>query len=88
MLAMLCRNRVQDFDTWKRVFDSHAASHRAAGLQLQDLWRDADDPQTAVFLFEVMDRARAEAFLASAESAAAGVEAGVLDGDCRFLESL
>ena len=38
MIVMLCRNRVSDFAKWKGVFDSHARSHRDAGLDLKSLW--------------------------------------------------
>lgn len=34
-MQMLCRNRVADFDTWWKVFESHAEDHRAAGLHLK-----------------------------------------------------
>jgi hypothetical protein len=87
MLAMLVRNRIQDFDTWKRAFDGDSQRARAAGLHLVHLWRDADDPSTVVFLMEVMDRERAEEFLVSPESAAVGERAGVIEGDHRYLEN-
>ena len=43
MTYMLCRNRLADFARWKRVFDSHAEAHRAAGLNLLHLWRSLDN---------------------------------------------
>jgi len=53
MTYMLCRNRLVDFARRKRVFDSHAETHRAAGLNLLHLWRSVDDPSNVFFLFEV-----------------------------------
>ena len=44
MNYMLCRNRVRNFDQWKRVFDGHADAHRGAGLKLVHLWQDEDNP--------------------------------------------
>ena len=52
MLFMLCRNRVRDFETWKKLFDSHAQAHREAGLHLTSLWRSTDEPNNVFFLFE------------------------------------
>ena len=52
-----------DYAAWKTDFDAHTEARAAAGLSLMQLWRDADDPARAVALFEVRDRARAEAWL-------------------------
>ena len=77
MIHLLCRNRVSDFDRWKAVFDSHADAHRAAGLVLRKLWRATEDPDEVFFLFRE--------FMNAPDSAAAGVAAGVLDGDYHFI---
>ena len=50
------------------------------------MWRSVDADEV-FFLLEVEDRAGAEAFMASPESAAVGVEAGVLDGEVHFLDT-
>jgi hypothetical protein len=86
MLVMLCRNRVQDFSTWKRVFDSKTDTQVDAGLRLIHLWREVEDPDNVFFLFEVTDRQKAEALISSPDSAEIGRQSGVLDGECHFLE--
>lgn len=86
MTYMLCRNRVADFSKWKRIFDSHAEAHRAAGLNLVHLWRSLGDPNNLFFLFEVSSIEKAQAFVNAPESAEAGKESGVIDGDIYFLE--
>lgn len=86
MIHMLCRNRVEDYDRWKRVFDSDPTAHREAGLELVALWRSLEDPNDIHFLFEVESVERARAFVEAPESAEAGEEAGVLDGEIHFLE--
>ncbi|GAB4373575.1 MAG: hypothetical protein Kow0062_10750 [Acidobacteriota bacterium] len=88
MAFMICRNRVRDFDRWKRVFDSHAEAHRAAGLRLRGMWRGIEQPDQVFFLFEVDDVERARAFVTDPASARAGEEAGVLDGELHFVERL
>ena len=87
MLALLCRNRVQDFARWKALFDSHAAAHRAAGLRLRSLWRGHEQPNDVFFLFEVTDLAKARAFISAPEGAEAGRASGVLEGEYHFIES-
>ena len=84
-MVLLARNRVKDFAQWKRVFDSQLDAARAAGLQLLQMWRSADDADDVFFLFEVEDRGRAEAFMNAPEAASAGVEAGVIEGEYHFL---
>ena len=87
MKTLLCRNRVQDYSRWKKVFDSHTDAHRSVGLQLMGLWRSLEEPNNVFFLFEVTDVEEARAFLNDPESAEAGEVSGVLDGEYYFLES-
>ena len=86
-MLLLVRNRVEDVDRWRRVFDGQSAAGAAAGLTVVRVWRSVDAADEVFFLLEVEDRARAEAFMASPESAAVGVEAGALDGEVHFLEA-
>ena len=88
MTYMLCRNGLVDFARWKRVFDSHAEAHRAAGLNLLHLWRSLDDPNNAFFLFEVKSIEKARAFIRAPEAAEAGRASGVIDGEMHFLEEI
>ena len=62
-MHMICRQRVADFPTWKSVFDSHAAAQQAAGLFVQNVWRNRGDPKDIFFLFEVKDEQKARAFV-------------------------
>ena len=88
MTYMLCRNRLVDFAQRKRVFDSHAEAHRAAGLNLLHLWRSVDDPSNVFFLFEVNSMAKARAFIIAPEAAEAGKVSGVIDEKMHFLEEI
>ncbi len=86
MYTMLCRNRVEDYEKWRRVFDSHTEAHREAGLHLTDLWTDIEDANNVFFLFSVASLEKARAFIADPASAEAGKDAGVLDGEFHFLQ--
>ena len=83
MKYMLCRNRVRNFDNWKRVFDGHADAHRGAGLKLVHLWQDEDSPSQVFFLFEVEDIARAKAFVNGPDAQSAR-ESGLIEGEFHF----
>ena len=87
MVFLLCRNRVKDFPAWKQVFDSHANSHRVAGLHLTSLWRSTEEPNNVFFLFAVADLDKAREFLNAPDAGDAAAESGVLDGEYHFLES-
>lgn len=86
-MVLLVRNRVKDADKWKRVFDAQAAAGAVAGLTVLQVWRSVDAPDQVFFLLDIADREKAEAYMASPESAAVGVEAGALDGEVHFLEA-
>jgi hypothetical protein len=83
-MLLVCRNRVADYQRWRAVFESHAEAYGAAGLLLKDHWVNANDPNEVFFLFEVDDREKAEAFMATPQAAEGAEEAGVLAGDYWF----
>lgn len=85
---MLCRNRVEDLERWKAVFESHAAAHREAGLVLRGLWTRDNEPNDVYVLFEVTDVARARAFVGDPASAEEGKKAGVIDGEIVYLDEI
>ncbi len=87
MKVMLCRNRVADFEKWKKIFDTETRESRDSGLRLMNLWRDVEEPNNVFFLFEVTDTDKARAFISTPAAAETGKRSGVLDGECHFLES-
>jgi len=86
MTYMLCRNRVKDFAEWKTVFDSHTDAHLDAGLRLVNMWHSVEDSNNIFFLFEVASMDRTMEFVNSPESAKAGEESGVIDGEFHFIK--
>lgn len=87
MTYMLCRNRVKDYAKWKAVFDSHAEAQQDSGLRLVNMWRSVEDPNNIFFLFEVASMDKAIEFINSPESAKAGEESGVVDGEVHFIKN-
>ena len=84
---MLCRNRVKDFSTWKRIFDSHASEGRDAGLHLRSLWREVGDSNNVFLLFDVSSIEKARELISSPAAVEVGKASGVIDGECYFLDS-
>ena len=79
MPKMIVRHKVKDFDTWKKVFDSHTGAQTAAGLTNPRIFRSADDPNKTVVIFDAQDIARAKAFGASADLKSTMVASGLVD---------
>lgn len=88
MILMLCRNRVNDFDRWKSVFDSHADLHQQAGLKLRHVWREIDGGDNVCFLFEVRYVEMARAFISAPEAGEAAKASGVVEGEYYFVEEI
>lgn len=65
MIYMLVRHAVADFSKWKPAYAADVAARQSAGLKEINLWRNADEPDEVVLLFEVSDVAKAKAFAAS-----------------------
>jgi hypothetical protein len=86
MTYMLCRNRVADYQTWRRKFDSQKEASLEAGLTLVNLWQSLDDPNNVFFLFKVDNLEKAKAFISAPGNAEIGKAAGVLDGEIHFVD--
>lgn len=87
MANLLVRNKVEDYATWKPVFDKHSEMRKAAGSKGGRLFHNADDPNDVVVLMEWDDIAKAREFAGSAELREAMQEAGVVGRpDVYFLE--
>ena len=78
-MQLICRYDTIDWPEWRSNFDVSAEGRMQAGLTLMQLWRDADTPSAAVALFEVNDRARAEAWIAREAGFGAALRADFLE---------
>ena len=89
MPCLLIRHKVQDYSTWKAVFDEDEATRRANGSQGGWLFRDADDPHEVLLLLAWDDLERARLFADSDDLREALARAGVTDRpDISFLEDV
>lgn len=89
-LRMLVQNTIQDYPTWRRVFDETLHTLPAAGLTLEWVRQDADDPnqapQTVWFSLLVKDRAKADAYLSDPANAEVGKRAGAISGQVFYIQ--
>jgi heme-degrading monooxygenase HmoA len=88
MPCLLIRHTVQDYSTWKAVFDEQADVRRANGSQGGRLFRSTESGEVLVLL-EWDDLERARLFADSDDLREAMARAGVTDrADIWFLEDV
>jgi hypothetical protein len=61
VMILMVEHRVRDFDTWKPVYDEHAAVRRKYGATGHEMYRAVDDPNNVIVLnaFPSVDQAKA-----------------------------
>src|SRR5918995_5982460 len=80
MPYLLERHKVQDYARWRAVFDADAAGREAAGCRGARIFRNAEDPEEVVVLFEWDSLERARRRIESAGLHEKFEEAGVSGG--------
>lgn len=88
MTYLHCQVRFTDYSRWKTSMDADTPVQQAAGLHLKQLWRGVEDPNTAFFILEVEEIARAKAFLDPVKIGAAEKAAGASNFEWHFVESI
>jgi hypothetical protein len=79
MPYVLIRHKVTDFENWKPIYDAHGPARKTGGSKGAPLFRDADNPNATVILFERSDLDRARRFAESQDLRQAMTRAGVAD---------
>ncbi len=79
MRYLLVRHKVADFTRWKRVFDSHAAAQREAGLTVKHVLRNMDDLGEVFLLLGMEDVEKARRFVTSPKVPDAQAASTVVD---------
>ena len=80
MPYLLERHKVHDYARWRAVFDADAAGREAAGCRGARIFRNADDPEEVVILFEWDTLERSRQRIESATLGREFEEAGVSGG--------
>ena len=75
--AVVVSHEVENYETWKRAFDQHAASRKNAGVVATHINRDAAQPNFLSVYIAGTDAAKLASFLASPDLMATMLNAGV-----------
>jgi heme-degrading monooxygenase HmoA len=89
MPYILVRHKVQDYATWKPIFDQHGATRQTSGSRGGRIFRNVSDPNETIVLLEWDDLEKARQFAQSADLRETMQRAGVADQpDVYFLEEV
>ena len=89
MSHFIVRHKVEDYAKWKTVFDEHGATRQAGGGQGGLLFRNADNPNELIVLWDWDSLDNARKFAASPDLRETMQRAGVADHpDIYFLEDV
>ena len=89
MPYMLIRHKVKDFAKWKPVYHEHADVRKDGGSKGAHLFRNADNPNEVLILFEWENLDKARKFAQSENLQQKMQEAGVSEKpDIYFLEKV
>ena len=79
MTHVLVQHKVNDYASWKVVFDEHAEFRRSAGEKACRIFHSGTDPNDLTMLMEWDSVRNAEKFFASSKLKSAMQEAGVAE---------
>lgn len=77
MTSVLVRHKVKDYEKWKIVFDEHSNFRKENGSKGGHLFRNANDPNETVIIFEWDNLENAKKFVQSENLKEAMKKAGV-----------
>lgn len=86
MTYMLVRNKIEDYNVWRKVFDADKDEREKAGLITQHVWQEKENKNNVFFLLSVEDIEKAETFCKKPESQEKSQKAGVIEGEYFYLE--
>jgi hypothetical protein len=75
--AVVVTHEVENYETWKRAFDQHAAGRKNAGIVSTHINRDAAQPNLLSVYMAGTDAAKLTSFLTSQDLASTMLKAGV-----------
>jgi quinol monooxygenase YgiN len=77
MASIFVKHKVNDYASWKRVYDDFASYRKQNGVTAASVHRDPDDPTMIIVMHRFGDVNAAQNFLNSDELRAAMANAGV-----------
>jgi quinol monooxygenase YgiN len=77
MASMLVQHKVKDFKEWKKVYDSALDLRKSNGELSDNIYRDANDPNSLTLMFKWESLEKAQKYAQSSELKEAMEKAGV-----------
>lgn len=84
MPIVIVKQKVQDFDVWKKAFDEDATMRAEIGTHIWSAARDINDPNTVVVISDWPTLEAVRLFLDNAKARFA--RSGVVSGEVRVIE--
>ncbi len=78
MAMAVVQHKVQDYETFRKVYDDFAPQQRAGGVTSASVYQAKDDPNNVLILHHFGSAAEAEAFMGNEEPHTAMGRAGVV----------
>jgi quinol monooxygenase YgiN len=78
MTLAIVRHHVQDYATWRKIYQEFAPVQKEGGVVEESVYQDRDDPNEVVVLHRFENRATADAFLGSSALRETMQRAGVV----------
>lgn len=89
MAQLIVRHKVEDYAKWKPYFDGDSANRKTAGSQGGRLFRNSQDPNELIVVFEWDNLGNARKFAGSDALREVMMKAGVADHpDIYFVEEV
>jgi quinol monooxygenase YgiN len=66
---LFARHKVNDFATWKKVYDGRVPAAKEEGLIAESVHRDPDDPNTVIVYHQFTDLSATQEFMAAMNKA-------------------
>ena len=71
--------RVRDYADWRRGFDERTAARRGRGIRGEQIFRNPDEPNEGLVIFDVEDVERELQYLRNPESQRARAQNGIVE---------
>lgn len=78
MTKLIIRHAVEDYDRWKRIYDTHGTRRDSAGMRAAYVYRSADDGNDVTVICDFDSIEAARAFTSAADLKDAMKEMGVV----------
>jgi heme-degrading monooxygenase HmoA len=88
MVYVIAKLKLENYDKWKHVFDERSVIRKESGSKEARLFRNSDDPNEAVILFEWDNKENAKKYMESSILQKTLQEAGMKKLKVTYLDEI